>query len=72
MTDDVLQRRTGGPLGHLEVVSERPERFVHATPTIEDVGRHAGVSRQTVSNVLNAPHRVRPETIVMLVSAKAT
>lgn len=63
MTDDLLQRSTGRSLGHLEVVTERPERFVHATPTIEDVGRHAGVSRQTVSNVLNAPHRVRPETI---------
>ena len=32
-------------------------------PTIEDVALHAKVSRQTVSNVLNAPDRVRPETI---------
>ncbi|MFT4122484.1 MAG: LacI family DNA-binding transcriptional regulator [Microbacteriaceae bacterium] len=31
-------------------------------PTVEDVGRAAGVSRQTVSNVLNAPELVRPET----------
>ncbi|MFG2040554.1 LacI family DNA-binding transcriptional regulator [Dactylosporangium sp. NPDC048998] len=31
-------------------------------PTVEDVAREAGVSRQTVSNVLNAPERVRPET----------
>ncbi|WP_433061827.1 LacI family DNA-binding transcriptional regulator [Dactylosporangium sp. CS-033363] len=31
-------------------------------PTVEDVARVAGVSRQTVSNVLNAPERVRPET----------
>ncbi|MCU1533055.1 MAG: Transcriptional regulator [Arthrobacter sp.] len=31
-------------------------------PTVESVARHAGVSRQTVSNVLNEPDRVRPET----------
>ena len=30
--------------------------------TIIDVARAAGVSRQTVSNVLNSPDRVRPET----------
>jgi len=32
------------------------------TPTVADVADTAGVSRQTVSNVVNAPHRVRPET----------
>jgi DNA-binding LacI/PurR family transcriptional regulator len=32
------------------------------TPTLVDVARAAGVSRQTVSNVINAPDRVRPET----------
>lgn len=30
--------------------------------TLEDVAARAGVSRQTVSNVLNAPERVRPDT----------
>ncbi|HEY0186063.1 MAG TPA: LacI family DNA-binding transcriptional regulator [Cellulomonas sp.] len=31
-------------------------------PTLESVAQRAGVSRQTVSNVLNAPHLVRAET----------
>jgi len=31
-------------------------------PTVEDVALRAGVSRQTVSNVLNTPDIVRPET----------
>lgn len=31
-------------------------------PTVDDVARQAGVSRQTVSNVLNAPHIVRAST----------
>ncbi len=43
--------------------SARADSFTHATPTIEDVARHAEVSRQTVSNVLNAPERVKPETL---------
>lgn len=31
--------------------------------TIEAVAGHARVSRQTVSNALNAPHRLRPDTL---------
>src|SRR3990170_8234724 len=31
--------------------------------TLEAVARHARVSRQTISNALNAPHRLRPETL---------
>ena len=32
-------------------------------PTLQTVAERASVSRQTVSNVLNSPHLVRPETI---------
>ena len=39
-----------------------PEGTQARTPTASDVARVAGVSRQTVANVLQAPHRVRPET----------
>jgi DNA-binding LacI/PurR family transcriptional regulator len=36
---------------------------VKPRPTIETVAERAGVSRQTVSNAANAPHRLRPETL---------
>jgi DNA-binding LacI/PurR family transcriptional regulator len=36
---------------------------VRQLPTVEDVARAANVSRQTVSNVLNSPGIVRPETL---------
>lgn len=32
-------------------------------PTLESVAAHAAVSRQTVSNALNAPHLVAPQTL---------
>ena len=32
-------------------------------PTIAAVALAAGVSRQTISNAINAPERVRPETL---------
>lgn len=41
---------------------ERP-RPGEKRPTIETVAQRAGVSRQTVSNAANAPHRLRPETL---------
>lgn len=34
--------------------------------TIVDVARVAGVSRQTVSNAINAPHLLRPETLTQV------
>ncbi|GAB2845746.1 LacI family DNA-binding transcriptional regulator [Lentzea nigeriaca] len=39
--------------------------------TLESVAKRAAVSRQTVSNVLNAPHRVRPMTLQRVHSAIA-
>ncbi len=38
-------------------------------PTLETVAERAAVSRQTVSNVLNAPHLVRPETLARVLEA---
>jgi DNA-binding LacI/PurR family transcriptional regulator len=38
------------------------ERWQSSRPTLESVAREAAVSRQTVSNVLNAPHLVSDET----------
>jgi DNA-binding LacI/PurR family transcriptional regulator len=38
------------------------EAEVGSLPTVEDVARAAQVSRQTVSNVINTPEIVRPET----------
>jgi DNA-binding LacI/PurR family transcriptional regulator len=40
-----------------------------ARATLESVARHASVSRQTVSNVLNAPHLVRPDTLARVQAA---
>ncbi|WP_214104161.1 LacI family DNA-binding transcriptional regulator [Acrocarpospora catenulata] len=40
----------------------RREMNAAAPPTATDVAKVAGVSRQTVANVIQAPHRVRPET----------
>ncbi|GHH82366.1 alanine racemase [Streptomyces sulfonofaciens] len=41
---------------------ERPDVATAVQPTLVDVAVAAGVSRQTVSNVLHAPGRVRAET----------
>lgn len=35
-----------------------------APPTLADVARHAGVSRQTVSNAVNNPDLLRPDTLL--------
>ncbi len=44
----------------------RPARRV---TTVADVADAAGVSRQTVSNAINAPHRVRPDTLARVTAA---
>jgi DNA-binding LacI/PurR family transcriptional regulator len=44
------------------IVQDGERDFVAQKVTIATVARHARVSRQTVSNVINAPHIVRPET----------
>jgi DNA-binding LacI/PurR family transcriptional regulator len=41
-------------------------------PTLEDVAREAGVSRQTVSNALHAAHKVKPVTQQRIEQAIAT
>lgn len=38
------------------------------SPTINEVAKAAGVSRQTVSNALNAPERVRPDTLARVLA----
>jgi len=43
-------------------MEEPGSRWRGARPTLESVAREAAVSRQTVSNVLNAPHLVSDET----------
>lgn len=42
-----------------------------ATPTLATVAREAGVSRQTVSNALNNPDLLRPDTLLRVQSAIA-
>lgn len=38
-------------------------------PTLDSVAAHAGVSRQTVSNALNAPHLLHPDTLARVQAA---
>ncbi|MBX9875325.1 MAG: LacI family DNA-binding transcriptional regulator, partial [Beijerinckiaceae bacterium] len=47
--------------GHVLVV-DRPEIRRSGEPTIDDVARHAGVSKGTVSHVLSGKIRVSPQT----------
>lgn len=47
---------------HKNTEGESRDRSARSSATISDVAALAGVSRQTVSNVLNAPQRVAPAT----------
>ena len=38
-------------------------------PTVSSVAAHAGVSRQTVSNALNSPERLQPDTLKRVLAA---
>ena len=42
----------------------KPTRHGDRAPTLATVARAAGVSRQTVSNALNSPHLLRPDTLL--------
>ncbi|MFB6489565.1 LacI family DNA-binding transcriptional regulator, partial [Xanthomonas perforans] len=44
------------------VVDDVRRRMMGRAPTVQDVAEAAGVSRQTVSNVLNSPGIVAPPT----------
>jgi DNA-binding LacI/PurR family transcriptional regulator len=52
-----------------EEVSSLPEYTPAPPPTLADVAERAGVSRQTVSNAINNPDLLRPETLVRVQEA---
>ena len=46
-----------------------PSRHTDSAPTLATVAEEAGVSRQTVSNALNSPDLLRPDTLVRVQQA---
>jgi len=62
-----VEKGEGAPGGSPEPSSSSERR----PSTLVEVAARAGVSRQTVSNVLNAPGRVRPSTARRVISAIA-
>ena len=61
MTGDEGDRGSG-------VIRRLPGTFAPRA-TIEMVARHCGVSRQTISNAINAPERLRPATLQKVLAA---
>lgn len=59
MVEGIAQRGRG----------EGVARYPHAAPTLADVAEVAGVSRQTVSNAVNNPELLRPETLLRVQEA---
>ena len=47
-------------------------RLALSAPTLADVAERAGVSRQTVSNAVNNPELLRPDTLARVQDAIAT
>lgn len=59
---NVHDTHTTARLRHREGRGSGKERAINAKPTLVSLARELGVSRQTISNVINAPHRVKPTT----------
>jgi DNA-binding LacI/PurR family transcriptional regulator len=51
------------------MATERKKSIAYRRTTVADVARKAGVSAMTVSNVLNAPHRVSDQTVASVQAA---
>jgi len=66
-----LERSSEIVLEWLEVLSvgRIPGRVPSAAPTLADVAERAGVSRQTVSNAVNSPELLRPDTLLRVRTA---
>ena len=65
----VLLAAAVGRRSDSDVVAAVSKSRPPARPTVASVAQRAQVSPQTVSNALNAPHRVRPATLARVLAA---